>query len=235
MALIQLGFQIIFIFIPLALGVALNGAGGSVVGLTYRDDFDFEQRYRRVHDCDPFYWHPLHLPEECADMYEKLIRNRLPVRLPKRTDHLYRPMHISPGIQSSGPLPYQYSSNPVYQTIIGIEEETVPRELTPYEEMLESVQKDVNNFPSVPSVRDMPNFGPVAVYQQPVSQISADMIKKVAMTYIQSSDDKDRKRKRHRSGKSGRKWKELVGKVRRHERSGWKKINNGDIVSISKP
>ncbi|XP_063373312.1 uncharacterized protein LOC134661255 [Cydia amplana] len=210
-----------FIFIGMTLGVTLNGAGGSVVGLTYRDDFDFEQRYRRVHECDPFYWHPLHLPEECADMYEQLIRNRLPVRLPKRTDHLYQPM--------------QYSFNPVYQTIVSVEEETVPRELTPYEEMLESVQKDVNNFPSVPSVRDMPNFGPVAVYQQPVSQISADMIQKVAMTYIHSSDDKNGKRKRHRGGKSGRKWKELISKVRRHERKGWKKINNGDIVSISKP
>ncbi|XP_063634267.1 uncharacterized protein LOC134804887 [Cydia splendana] len=211
-----------FIFIGMTLGVALNGAGGSVVGLTYRDDFDFEQRYRRVHDCDPFYWHPLHLPEECADMYEQLIRNRLPVRFPKRTDHM-----------SSGPLHYQYSFNPAYQTIMTVDEQTVPRELTPYEEMIESVQKDVNNFPSVPSVRDMPNFGPVAVYQQPVSQISADMIKKVAMTYIHSSDDKNNKRKRHRSGKSGSKWKELVSKVRRHERKGWKKIHNGDIVSIS--
>ncbi|XP_061705885.1 uncharacterized protein LOC133516879 [Cydia pomonella] len=224
-----------FIFIGMTLGVALNGAFGSVVGLTYRDDFDFEQRYRHVHDCDPFHWHPLHLPEECADMYEKLIRSRLPVRFPKLTDRLYRPIHISPDSQSSGPSHYQHSFNPVYQTIIGVEEETVPRELTPYEEMLESVQKDVNNFPSVPSVRDMPNFGPVAVYQQPVSQISADMIKNVAMTYIHSLDDKDNKRKRHRSGKSGSKWKKLVSKVRRHERNGWKKINNGDIVSITKP
>ncbi|XP_063393284.1 uncharacterized protein LOC134678590 [Cydia fagiglandana] len=192
------------IFIGVTLGVALNVAGGSVVGLTYMDDFDFEQRYRRVQDCDPFYWHPLHLPEDCADMYEKLIRNRLPVRFPKRIDHL-------------------------------VDDENVPRELTPYEEMLESVQKDVNNFPSVPSVRDMPNFGPVAVYQQPVSQISADMIKKVAMTYIHSSDDKDDKRKRNRSGKSGSKWKELVSQVRRHERKGWKKIHNGDIVSLTNP
>ncbi|XP_048006279.1 uncharacterized protein LOC125241717 [Leguminivora glycinivorella] len=223
------------IFIGVALAVASHGAGGSVVGVTYHDDFDFEQRYRRVHECDPFYWHPLHLPEECADMYEQLIRNRLPVRIPKPPDRLYRPRQLSPVIQS-------YSYNPVFQTVIektASEEEENPvfQELTPYEEMLESVQKDVNNFPSVPSVRNMPNFGPVAVYQQPISQISADMIKKVAMTYIHSADDKDdnKKKKRHRSRKSGGKWKELVSKVRAHERKGWKKINNGEFVSIAKP
>ncbi|XP_037300020.1 uncharacterized protein LOC119190879 [Manduca sexta] len=65
----------------------------SIAGVTYMDHFDFEERYRDVYECDPFYWHPLHLPDHCAEMYEKLIRtkiaSRAPVRIVKERDVVY--------------------------------------------------------------------------------------------------------------------------------------------------
>lgn len=48
----------------------------SITGVTYRDHFDFEERYRDEHKCDPNYWHPLHMPEHCIKQYEKMIRSR---------------------------------------------------------------------------------------------------------------------------------------------------------------
>lgn len=49
----------------------------SITGVTFRDNFDFEERYRDDHECDPYYWHPLHMPEHCIKQYEEVIHSRV--------------------------------------------------------------------------------------------------------------------------------------------------------------
>uniref|UniRef100_A0A2A4J0Z7 Uncharacterized protein n=1 Tax=Heliothis virescens TaxID=7102 RepID=A0A2A4J0Z7_HELVI len=56
----------------------------SITGVTYMDHFDFEERYRDANECNPFYWHPLHLPAYCAHIFEKLIRARIATKTPVR-------------------------------------------------------------------------------------------------------------------------------------------------------
>nr|XP_021187958.2 uncharacterized protein LOC110374533 [Helicoverpa armigera] len=56
----------------------------SITGVTYMDHFDFEERYRDANECNPMYWHPLHLPAYCAHIFEKLIRARIATKTPVR-------------------------------------------------------------------------------------------------------------------------------------------------------
>lgn len=74
----------------------------SITGVTYRDNFDFEERYHDDHKCDPFYWHPLHMPEHCIKQYEKMIRSRVtrskPIQVIKQKNkkHSYKYHAIDP-------------------------------------------------------------------------------------------------------------------------------------------
>ncbi|KOB75205.1 CASP8 and FADD-like apoptosis regulator [Operophtera brumata] len=146
----------------------------SIAGVTYRDNFDFEERYGNVYECDPFHWHPLHLPEYCAEMYEFLIRSRLPKQTPIRfVRKREEPETVS----------YSLTSNFGYPSFEIPGNSYEKRHLPPYEKMLDLLRRDVERNPTAPAIEMMPNIGPVAVYRQPISKKSENMIKKLAGAY----------------------------------------------------
>lgn len=155
------------------------------------DDFDFEQRYRDVNECNPFHWHPLHLPEMCADMFEKLIRSKLaktkPIRIMRERngdEYAYNQQYYQqpgyPGPDRDFPYPiYEIGGSGDY----GVERYSKRVPITPYEKMLELLKKDIKKEPSLPKLGVLPNLGPVAIYNQEISKKSEDMIKAVATAY----------------------------------------------------
>lgn len=145
----------------------------TIAGLTYMDKMDYAERYRNVHECDPFYYHPLHLPDYCADMFEKLIRSRIGSRGALRVIKAANP----PRTRS-----YDYDSD------VDVEY----RKLTPYEEILFSLQQDVEDNPSSAQVM-WSNLGPVAVYRQPISRASKDGIAQ----YFKNTWPKMKRPKKH--------------------------------------
>ncbi|CAH0716458.1 unnamed protein product, partial [Brenthis ino] len=106
----------------------------SIAGVTYMDNFDFAQRYRDVNECNPFYWHPLHLPEECKQMFEKLIRSKL---------ESLTPYTIVKEIQN--PAEFVYSpyrlNTPVYRNEF-IEPFDKKQTLSPFEILFELLRSD---------------------------------------------------------------------------------------------
>nr|XP_026499255.1 uncharacterized protein LOC113403045 [Vanessa tameamea] len=150
----------------------LNFIDGSITGVTYMDNFDFEQRYRDVNECNPLYWHPLHLPDKCLKIFDKLIRSRLDSFSP------YRVVEERPDVPE-----FEYYlddlkhhtqySEPIYEV------ETA----SPFEILFELLKKDVKDNPSSPDLANSPYLGMMALYKQPISYKSVAMIKKVARAY----------------------------------------------------
>ncbi|CAB3225191.1 unnamed protein product [Arctia plantaginis] len=153
----------------------------SIAGVTYMDNFDFEERYKDVNECNPFYWHPLHLPEVCADMFEQLIRSKLAKNNPVRVMRERDPYDV----YSLNPMQMDFS-HPMYE--IGTDGDASTtygkrKPLTPYEKMLELLKKDIKKQPSVPKIGMLPHLGPVAIYNQEISKKSETMIKELATSY----------------------------------------------------
>lgn len=147
------------------------------------DNFDFEKRYKDVNECNPFYWHPLHLPEVCADMFEQLIRSKLAKDSPLRVMRKQHPHDF----YSLNPMQIDYSY-PTYEIEIDDASPTYGiggerKRLTPYEKMLKLLKKDIKKDPSIPKIGMHPNFGPVAIYNQEISKKSETMIKELATAY----------------------------------------------------
>ncbi|KAL0852241.1 hypothetical protein ABMA28_000459 [Loxostege sticticalis] len=150
----------------------------SIAGVTYMDHFDFEERYRNVYECDPFHWYPLHLPPHCAKMYQELISKGItsltnsPVRvMTERESNLYSLNHNV------------YASHPFYQNIANSEEGDEQNPSDPYMKMFQMLRGDVKKDPSAPTITNMPGFGAVALYKQPISRKSGQHIKKIAGLY----------------------------------------------------
>lgn len=163
----------------------------SIAGVTYRDNFDFEERYRNVYECDPFHWHPLHLPEYCAEMYENLIRSRIPKHGPVREirereepETVIYSLHPNFGYPSFEIPTYAY--RPSNMEVMDAAYSYGKQRLSPYEKMLDLIRRDVARNPSAPAVEMMPNIGPVAVYRQPISKKSENMIKKISRAYAKA-------------------------------------------------
>ncbi|XP_073952393.1 uncharacterized protein [Choristoneura fumiferana] len=235
------------------LNLLWRSSESSIAGVTYMDHFDFEERYRHVHECDPFYWHPLHLPEDCADMYEKLIRSKIPKNGAFRVLKERRPVYVDDSFSSDGdyqiPYNFEYTGNFHFYTpsfpsfpypIKPVRGFRMNREMTPYEKMLASVRRDVSNQPSYPTIQVMPNLGPVALYYQPISKKSESMIKKLSRTYggaareapVYKRDPYDQEGKKNRKEDINKnKWKDVVNKVLK---KGWKKTEKGRFVTLSK-
>lgn len=150
----------------------------SIAGVTYMDDFDFAQRYRDVNECNPFYWHPLHLPEECKQMFEKLIRSKLESLTPYR---IFK--------EKQDPAEFVYSTyrlnTPVYTTEF-VEPFHKIQTWSPFEILFELLRSDVRDLPSAPTLAASPYFGIMALYRQPVSYKSVNMIKKLSKAYADS-------------------------------------------------
>lgn len=162
----------------------------SIAGVTYMDNFDFEDRYRNVYECDPFHWHPLHLPEHCAEMYENLIRSRIathgPVRVVREREQpntLIYSLNPNFGYPAFDIPTYVYRKANT-EVMDSYKYEKIP--MSPYDKMLDLLRKDVERNPSAPSIGMMPNIGPVAVYRQPISKKSENMIKKISGAYAKA-------------------------------------------------
>ncbi|XP_045490132.1 uncharacterized protein LOC123690570 [Pieris rapae] len=166
----------------------------SIAGVTYMDDFDFEQRYRNLHECDPFYWHPLHLPEECADMFAKLIRSR--IKTPYRIVTEKEPFIASERFYNSH---FDYNTLPVVDDTLPVDYgivypmETVQlykRPRNPMDKLLDMLKRDVHNIPSAARIASIPYFGGVALYKQPVSWKTEAMIKQLSQAYAKAAYNK---------------------------------------------
>lgn len=157
-------------YIVICQPLLLHFVEASITGVTYMDDFDFEQRYRNINECNPFYWHPLHLPKKCLKIFEKFIRSNVEFLPYENYEEIQRMSE------------YKYSS--AFLSDLDYSLESVKRTLSPFELMFKSLRRDIQNVPSTPIIRAEPYLGMVAVYRQPVSYKSADMIKKMANVYI---------------------------------------------------
>ncbi|XP_045784867.1 uncharacterized protein LOC123880667 [Maniola jurtina] len=167
--------------------ILLNGimqiVVASIAGVTYMDHFDFEQRYRDVNECNPFYWHPLHLPQECVQMFENLIRSGLKTLTPYR---IVKERSAQPAMLMH---PYNYVYSPIYTAEYKPEVQYLPDEPkspSQYEMLYELLKRDVQDLPSVPFLGVSPYLGVIAMYKQPVSYKSVTMIKKLARVYDNS-------------------------------------------------
>lgn len=154
----------------------------SITGVTYMDHFDFEERYRDVNECNPLYWHPLHLPPYCAEIFEKLIRARLatnaPVRIIRKREKIKH--------QPTNPEEIYNFLYPVYQ-ITSAEYESYSQPYSPYAEVIKLLKKDIEKDPSSPTVTVIPNLGPVALYKQGISKKSEKIIKAMAENYVKAT------------------------------------------------
>ncbi|KAJ0183759.1 hypothetical protein K1T71_000182 [Dendrolimus kikuchii] len=147
----------------------------SVAGVTYMDHFDFEERYRDVSECDPMYWHPLHLPSHCMNMFMKLITSRIakefPVRIVARKED-----GLMYGLSNFG------YSQPIYQIDTDVSDE-YEKSQSPFRQVLHLLQNDVQKQPIVPKMEVLPYLGLSAVYNQPISSKSEALMKAIADTY----------------------------------------------------
>ncbi|CAG4942134.1 unnamed protein product [Colias eurytheme] len=183
----------------------------SIAGVTYMNDFDFEQRYRNLHECDPFYWHPLHLPEECADMFAKLIRSKIntPYTIMQEREPTFTLNELYNHVRAEMPysnrhddikygLRVHYGSFESYDRNRNIDYDTVPveaqilelyqsRPRTPMDKLFELMRRDVKDNPSAPKITSIPYFGGVALYRQPVSYKTEAMIKRLSGAYAKAA------------------------------------------------
>lgn len=181
--------------------VSMKVASTSIAGITYVDDYGVESRYRNVHECDPFYWHPLHLPDYCAQMYERLIRSRLRGPVHGR----YKKRRYVPTFEAES-----MEVKDTYREYKG------PR--TKQDKLMESLNTDIQYQPSAPVIR-MSNIGPVAVYQQPVSKKSEDYIKGMAAKKKRPSKRKMSSRKRRKERRKKLKRARRISSILRSEKS----------------
>lgn len=164
--------MLLYIVAPL-----LSTSHASITGVTYMDNFDFEERYRNINECNPLFWHPLHLPDDCAEIFEKAIRSGIKSNIPIRLAKERAPEVIEM------PSPYGISSGfgaKVFQAPIRAE---MSYYSPPFGNILELLSRDVKDHPRAPTVGLLPNVGLVALYQQPISRKSEKMIKKAARLY----------------------------------------------------
>ncbi|CAH2103782.1 unnamed protein product [Euphydryas editha] len=77
---------------------------------------------------------------------------------------------------------YEHSSAFLSESDYSIE--SIEQTLSPFELMFKLLRRDIRKVPSTPTIRAEPYFGMIAVYRQPVSYKSADIIKKMANIYI---------------------------------------------------
>lgn len=140
------------------------------------DGFDFEERYRNPNECNPFYWHPLHLPEECIKMYEQLIRANIgslgPVQVFKIKNthelHLDDNYFMIPTV-----LQRTNANNVGYKR----------KKLSPMQKLIEIIRRDSTKIPVAPEIRISPHLGPIALYRQPISIGSEKLLKKISGAY----------------------------------------------------
>ncbi|XP_046977362.1 uncharacterized protein LOC124543253 [Vanessa cardui] len=155
----------------------LDFIDGSIAGVTYMDNFDFEQRYRDVNECNPLYWHPLHLPDKCMKMFDNLIRSRLapfsPYRVAEERANVPEYEFYLDDLKEYSKYP-----EPVYEVVT----------MSLFEILFEYLEKDVKDNPSSPDLAFSPNLGVMALYKQPVSYKSVAMIKKIARFYSKQRD-----------------------------------------------
>uniref|UniRef100_A0A2H1W345 SFRICE_032722 n=1 Tax=Spodoptera frugiperda TaxID=7108 RepID=A0A2H1W345_SPOFR len=181
----------------------------SITGVTYMDNFDFEERYRDVNECNPFHWHPLHLPPYCVEIFEKLIRSRLasntPVRIAREREkggnggqgHRH---HDSSSSSSEYEHHHPHYPEQLYQfpyplyQITSDEYESYspsqPLPMSPYEKLMKLLREDIKKDPSSPTVTVMPSLGPVALYNQAISQKSVNLIRELAEAYVKATKEK---------------------------------------------
>lgn len=149
------------------------------------DHFDFEERYRDANECNPLYYHPLHLPPYCAEVFEKLIRSRIatntPVRIKRKREK--KKHHHS---TYSYPEEIYNFAYPIYQ-VTSSEYESYSPYINPYEEVFELLKRDIAKDPSSPTVRVIPELGPVALYKQGISRKSENKIKEMAEEYVKAT------------------------------------------------
>ena len=142
------------------------------------DDLDFAQRYRDVNECNPFHWHPLHLPEKCLQMFEKLIRSGLrsftPYRIVKEKQQQIESVYSS-----------SYLDIPIYRSESRKSYNDIEPQ-TPFQVLFKMIRRDVKSIPSAPTLAISPFLGVVALYRQPVSYKTVDMIKKLSKAYANS-------------------------------------------------
>ncbi|XP_064293065.1 uncharacterized protein LOC128682922 [Plodia interpunctella] len=187
-------------WILMALCALTKISTASITGVTYRDNFDFEERYYNPNECNPFYWHPLHLPEDCAELLSKAIRKKAygpvrfmmtkPIYVPRQppvSNHQSRsrtrcsPDESDDGIDGCNPIIIPKFESEIYQI-----DDYYPRRrnpLSPYEQMLENLREDISYLPTAPKIAPVPGYGPVAFYQQPISKTSKNMILEIAKIY----------------------------------------------------
>ncbi|CAG4929787.1 unnamed protein product [Parnassius apollo] len=150
----------------------------SIAGVTYMDHFDFEDRYRNVNECNPLYYHPLHMPEECMEMYEQLIRSNIA--------SFFGPMQVFKERnldEINGELYSLSHSHNIQKTDLNLYISSMRQRLSPLERMIEMIRYDAMRIPTAPEIRMAPQFGPVAMYRQPISSKSEKMIKKISGAY----------------------------------------------------
>lgn len=142
--------------------LSINYTLASIAGVTFMDHFDFESRYRNDYECDPLYWHPLHLPEHCVEMYLTLITSRLAAAQPL---HVMRPVD-------------DYSTK--FKTNI---EYIDPPRVAPrrrksslMDNMMSNLYSDILNRPVSPMI-GYSGTGPALIYTQPISKKSEQLIK----------------------------------------------------------
>lgn len=175
----------------------------SITGVTYMDHFDFEDRYRDLNECNPFHWHPLHLPAYCTNIFEKLIRSRLATKTPirimrEREKHKNKKSKDTVYSLNTHDTRYGYLGYnnefqfPIYQ-MDSAEYESFsppygkPLPMTPYEKIIEILKEDIKKDPSRPTVTVMPSLGPVAVYNQSISKKSMILIRKLAEAFVKET------------------------------------------------
>ncbi|KAH9637297.1 hypothetical protein HF086_006941 [Spodoptera exigua] len=187
----------------------------SITGVTYMDNFDFEERYRDVNECNPFYWHPLHLPPYCVDIFEKLIRSRLasstPIRITREREkggnhqhdsssylsennnnhyhhHHHHPQYNYPEQLYQFPYPLYEITSADDESFSSSNTKTLP--LSPYELLIKLLKEDIKKEPSSPTVTVMPSLGPVALYNQAISRKSVNLIRQIAEAYVKATKEK---------------------------------------------
>ncbi|XP_050684260.1 uncharacterized protein LOC126979092 [Leptidea sinapis] len=175
-------------YLVIVLSLLLRLTNSSITGITYMDDSDFRQKYRNVYECDPLYWHPLHLPDHCLEMFENLIRSgpTPPYTIVKERGasvsnfYTHNNYYYNSGISSTSGL--LYALNDELFTF-----EKPKKSYSPFDKLFKQLRSDIEQLPSGPKISFIPNLGPAALYRQPISYKSENMIKKLAKLYANSA------------------------------------------------
>ncbi|XP_032527121.2 uncharacterized protein LOC116777595 [Danaus plexippus] len=197
-------YKVIYGALFIILWKDILGVNTSIAGVTYIDDFDFEERYEDINECNPFYWHPLHLPEECFQIFETLIRSRLafsPYRIFKQKE------------QKQLIYPYTFINAPLITPEV-FEEVHTPPPSSPLEVLFKWLKRDIMNNPSGPTIETSPYFGTIAMYKQPISYKSVTLIKKLARLYANAFPTMDLKTQENIEYEKDKKKSEINQKIK---------------------